>query len=129
MRSRRALCGWGTRPLARRLTERYRDRVTDSPYERSFYTRDLAPMPQVMDWVFATTPDVLVRPGSAEEVSEVVRRAVRSFPRSRTECGCSDALKHGLITAREAVPTELVRRLEPILGKYFHEPRSPKSSG
>jgi 5'-methylthioadenosine phosphorylase len=56
---------------------------------------------------------------NADLAADVVRRTLSSLPRIRGGCGCGDALRHGLITAREAVPAELVDRLDPILGRYF----------
>ena len=56
---------------------------------------------------------------NAELAGRIVRGALRTLPRDHGACDCGEALRHGLITAREAVPRELVERLKPILGKYF----------
>jgi len=92
MASKKALYGRSTQPLASRLIERYQERATDSPYERSFYTRDLAPIPGIVDRVFATTPDVVVRPDSAEMVADVVKQAGIDRVPVTTRAGASTAL-------------------------------------
>jgi len=57
---------------------------------------------------------------NSELAAGVVREAIRALPAARGgECSCGEALRHGLITAREAVPAEAIQRLKPILGKYF----------
>jgi glycolate oxidase len=54
------------------------DRVTDDIIERKLYSRDLAPVPAILvKPFFRTLPDAVVRPGSAEQVAEVVRQAAR----------------------------------------------------
>ena len=58
----------------------------------------------------------------------VVREAIAALPERRAgECACGDALRHGLITAREAISEETVRRLKPILHKYFGPADRPVS--
>jgi glycolate oxidase len=55
------------------------DRVTEDAIERKLYSRDLAPVPSIMvKPFFRTLPDAVVRPGSAEQVAEVMRQATRS---------------------------------------------------
>lgn len=54
------------------------DRVTDDLVERSLYSRDLASVPPIMTRpFFKTVPDVVVRPGSTEQLAEVMRRAAQ----------------------------------------------------
>ncbi len=54
------------------------DRVTDDLIERKLYSRDLAPVPAIMvKPFFRTLPDAVIRPGSAEQVAEVMRQAAR----------------------------------------------------
>jgi len=54
------------------------DRVTEDAIERKLYSRDLAPVPAIMvKPFFRTLPDAVIRPGSAEQVAEVMRRAAR----------------------------------------------------
>jgi glycolate oxidase len=54
------------------------DRVTDDAIERRLYSRDLAPVPAIMSRTFfQTMPDAVVRPGTAEQVAEVLRHAER----------------------------------------------------
>jgi 5'-methylthioadenosine phosphorylase len=62
---------------------------------------------------------------NSELAARIVRGAVQSLPERRDGCGCGEALRHGLITAREAVPEETVERLRPILGKYFRSDAAP----
>lgn len=64
-------------PLVQRLKDRFGDRATDSVFERSFYRRDVAPLPLLVDRVLQTEPDLVVRPVDAEEVSFVLREAAR----------------------------------------------------
>jgi len=52
--------------------------------------------------------------------AEVVRETITALPEIRTgECPCGESLRHALITDREAIPPETVRRLKPLLRKYF----------
>lgn len=57
---------------------------------------------------------------NAENAARVVRAAVRLLdtgaPRN---CPCSRALAHALITDRQAVPPETLKKLELLVGKYF----------
>ncbi|MHB0868477.1 MAG: FAD-binding oxidoreductase [Chloroflexota bacterium] len=73
------------------------DRVTDDLVERGLYSRDLAPVPALMTRpFFRTLPDAVVRPGSAQQVSEVVREAARSrvavTPRAAASTSYYDAV-------------------------------------
>ena len=52
------------------------DRVTDDLVERRLYSRDLAPVPPILTRpFFKVVPDAVVRPGGAEQVADVMRRA------------------------------------------------------
>jgi len=54
------------------------DRVTEDAIERKLYSRDLAPAPAILiKPFFRTLPDAVIRPGSAEQVAEVMRQAAR----------------------------------------------------
>ena len=54
------------------------DRLTRDLMERTLYSRDLAPVPPIMTRTFfRTLPDAVVRPGSAEQVADVLRYAAR----------------------------------------------------
>ncbi len=54
------------------------DRVTEDAIERKLYSRDLAPVPPILvKPFFRTLPDAIIRPGSAEQVAEVMRQATR----------------------------------------------------
>ncbi len=55
-----------------------RDRITTDNIERILYSRDLAPVPSIMTRpFFHTLPDAVVRPGSAEQIADVLRYAIR----------------------------------------------------
>jgi len=56
---------------------------------------------------------------NAENARKVVRQAVATMPDVRT-CKCGSALKHALITDPKLVPDRTIKKLEPIVGKYFH---------
>jgi glycolate oxidase len=52
------------------------DRFTASPFERQFYRRDLAAVPERLAALIGRTlPDAVARPASAEEVAAAVRQA------------------------------------------------------
>jgi 5'-methylthioadenosine phosphorylase len=55
---------------------------------------------------------------NAANAARVVAEAVKSMPSART-CKCGDALKHALITDKAMVPETTVKKLAPIVGKYF----------
>jgi 5'-methylthioadenosine phosphorylase len=49
----------------------------------------------------------------------VLAAAIRSLSREKRSCGCADALRHAVITPRDAIPAEARERLRPILGRYL----------
>jgi 5'-methylthioadenosine phosphorylase len=55
---------------------------------------------------------------NAENAARVVAEAVRAMPAAR-ECKCGSSLAHALITDKKLVPAATIRKLEPIVGKYF----------
>ena len=55
---------------------------------------------------------------NAENACKVVAAAVRAMPAERT-CKCGAALAHALITDRKLVPPATLKKLEPIVAKYF----------
>ena len=55
---------------------------------------------------------------NAENACKVVRTAVSQMPAAR-ECKCGSALSHAIITDRKLAPEATLRKLEPIVGKYF----------
>jgi glycolate oxidase len=58
------------------IKQRFGDRATDSPFECGFYTRDMAPVPEfLVNPLFDTLPDLIVRPADAEEAAEILRLA------------------------------------------------------
>jgi 5'-methylthioadenosine phosphorylase len=57
---------------------------------------------------------------NATTAQEVVRRALRALAEGgERSCPCKDALATALITDPSAVPEETLRRLEPLVGRYF----------
>lgn len=60
-----------------KLTTISADRVTEDDIERTLYSRDLAFVPSIMvKPFFQTLPDAVIRPGTAEQVADVLRQAV-----------------------------------------------------
>ena len=55
---------------------------------------------------------------NAANAGRVVAEAVRAMPAAR-ECKCGSSLAHALITDKKLVPAATIRKLEPIVGKYF----------
>ena len=55
---------------------------------------------------------------NAANACRVVAEAVRAMPADRS-CKCGSSLAHALITDKKLVPAETVKKLEPIVGKYF----------
>jgi len=55
---------------------------------------------------------------NAANAARVVAHAVRVMPDVRA-CKCGSALQHALITDKSLVPPDTIRKLEPIVGKYF----------
>jgi 5'-methylthioadenosine phosphorylase len=55
---------------------------------------------------------------NAQMAQQVIAGAVDALPFERT-CECATALKHAIITRPDAVPSDVKRKLAPIVGKYF----------
>jgi 5'-methylthioadenosine phosphorylase len=55
---------------------------------------------------------------NAANACKVVAAAVKAMPSERN-CKCGSALKHALITDPKLVPADTIRKLGPIVGKYF----------
>ncbi|HWQ56128.1 MAG TPA: S-methyl-5'-thioadenosine phosphorylase [Bryobacteraceae bacterium] len=55
---------------------------------------------------------------NAENACKVVAAAVASMPAARC-CKCGSALSHAILTDRSLVPAATLKKLEPIVGKYF----------
>jgi 5'-methylthioadenosine phosphorylase len=55
---------------------------------------------------------------NAKNACQVIAQAVKTMPAERT-CKCGSALAHALITDKAIVPEHTLRKLEPIVGKYF----------
>ena len=55
--------------------------VSDSMFERRLYDHDIAPLPSEISMIFKTIPDVVVKPRSDDDVSEIIKYAnVNSVP-------------------------------------------------
>jgi 5'-methylthioadenosine phosphorylase len=55
---------------------------------------------------------------NAANAARVVAEAVKAMPGERA-CKCGVSLQHALITDKKLVPAATIRKLEPIVGKYF----------
>ena len=55
---------------------------------------------------------------NAHKAQQVIAEAVARLPFERT-CECASALKYAIITRPDAVPPELKKELEPLVGKYL----------
>ena len=55
---------------------------------------------------------------NAKMAQAVIAEAVGQLPFERT-CECATALKHAIITRPDAVPSETLRNLAPLIGKYL----------
>ena len=55
---------------------------------------------------------------NAKTAQSVIAGAVARLPFERT-CECATALQHAIITRRDAVPSETLRTLHPLVGKYL----------
>jgi glycolate oxidase len=49
--------------------------VSESEFEKIFYSRDVSPIPTELQEKWGTTPDIIARPTSAEQVSQIVKLA------------------------------------------------------
>ncbi|WP_434509676.1 FAD-binding oxidoreductase [Desulfitobacterium sp. AusDCA] len=64
--------------IIQEILDQYGDRATNSIFERSFYTRDLAPVPELLVGpLFRTLPDIVIRPESTEEVAGIMKTAFK----------------------------------------------------
>ncbi|ATW25875.1 FAD-binding oxidoreductase [Candidatus Formimonas warabiya] len=62
---------------AERLSELLGDKVTTDAFERSFYARDLAPVPGFLSrTIFQNTPEIVVRPTSQDDIVAVMKIAL-----------------------------------------------------
>jgi glycolate oxidase len=72
------------------------DRARIDDFERQLYSHDVAALPKMMELGFKFTPDVVVRPKSAKEVSEIIRTAIKEkvpvIPRGGASWGLGGAV-------------------------------------
>jgi glycolate oxidase len=52
--------------------------ITDSDFEKMFYSRDVSPLPPELQDKLGTIPDIIVRPRSTEQVAEIVKIAANN---------------------------------------------------
>jgi glycolate oxidase len=72
------------------------DRVKVDDFERQLYSHDVAALPKMMGLAFNFTPDLVVRPKSAKEISEIVKIAIKEkvpiIPRGGASWGLGGAV-------------------------------------
>jgi 5'-methylthioadenosine phosphorylase len=61
---------------------------------------------------------------NAATAQDVVRRIIRRLPLERG-CECATALQSSLITEPSKIPAATLKKLKPIVGKYFAEGSEP----
>jgi glycolate oxidase len=54
------------------------EHVTDSDFEKIFYSSDVSPIPDDLQQEFGTLPDLIARPKNTKEVSEIVKLALEN---------------------------------------------------
>jgi glycolate oxidase len=73
-----------------------KDRIKDDDYERKLYSHDVAPLPNMIELGFKLTPDLIIRPKSTKEVSEIVKIALKEnvpiIPRGGASWGLGGAV-------------------------------------
>ncbi|MDE2321847.1 MAG: S-methyl-5'-thioadenosine phosphorylase, partial [candidate division NC10 bacterium] len=58
---------------------------------------------------------------NAETAKAIIKATVSSFPTDREGCSCGSAMRDAVITAHDAIPTDVRERLRPIIGKYVKQ--------
>ncbi|MBI5446144.1 MAG: FAD-binding oxidoreductase [Deltaproteobacteria bacterium] len=108
----------------RELMEEFGPRATDSAFEREFYARDLAYVPDfLLNLLARPVPDAVVRPVTAEEVSSVLRWAAREDVPVTARGGGSTAYGNA-VPARGGIVLDLnglqgVREIDPAAGRAW----------
>jgi glycolate oxidase len=73
-----------------------KDRVNKDEFERRLYSHDVAALPKMIELAFKITPDLVVRPRSAKEISEIVKLASKEnipiVPRGGASWGLGGAV-------------------------------------
>jgi len=85
--------GWEMqRDALEQIKQRFGDRAVDSRFECGFYARDLAPVPALLvNPLFNTMPDLVVRPADAKEVSALLELAFAGHIPVTPRAGASTA--------------------------------------
>ncbi len=74
------------------IKQRFGDRAADSRFECGFYARDLAPVPALLvNPLFNTMPDLIVRPADAEEAAALLKMASAGHVPVTPRAGASTA--------------------------------------
>jgi glycolate oxidase len=72
------------------------DRVKIDDFERRMYSHDVASLPKMMELGFKFTPDIVVKPKNAKEISEIIKTAVKEnvpiVPRGGASWGLGGAV-------------------------------------
>ena len=55
---------------------------------------------------------------NVSKAKRLIKEVIPAIPEKR-ECACQSALATAIITARDKIPVETIRKLEPIIGKYL----------
>ncbi len=59
---------------------------------------------------------------NVKNAQSVLKKVIPLIPEERDDnCSCKNALKYSIITGREYVTDDMIKKLEPIIGKYFKE--------
>lgn len=89
----------GVTAMLNELKEAFGARYTDSPFERRFYARDVAYIPEFLVSLLSNPlPDMVYRPLNAQEVSRVMAFAVRENLAVTPRAGASTALGNSVPT-------------------------------
>lgn len=56
---------------------------------------------------------------NAANAQQIIRTSVRNLAGRPRECKCGSALKHAMLTHREAMPPETIQKLGALVGKYL----------
>jgi len=52
--------------------------INDDQFQRILYSHDVAPLPKVMSLMFKNTPDIVLKPKNAKEVSKILKLAAKN---------------------------------------------------
>lgn len=55
---------------------------------------------------------------NVEKAKRIIGRVIRYIPEER-KCPCKDALRDAIVTSKDKIPTDVIEKLRPIIGKYL----------